>query len=87
MNKKNIQIEIVVALACTILIVIGDGLYRHFGKGLTITDAFRQVLWAYGTLFTLISIAFGAIMIVYIVSRIVIRKKDRLGKGNSNNKA
>lgn len=86
MNKKNIQSEIVIALACTILVVVGDGIYRHFGKGLTITDAFWQILWTYGILFILISIVFGVIMIIYFVSRMTVRKKDKFGKGDSNNK-
>lgn len=86
MKKNTLVMEISVYLGCFILIALGDGIYRHFSKGLSIADAFRQVLLAYGTLFVLIGIVFVVVMLVYFMFRMSTRKKDKVDKGNSNDK-
>lgn len=86
MNKKNVLLEVIIVLSCSILVAIGDAFYRHFGKGLAISDAFRQELIEDGTLFFLIAIVFIVAVFIYAVSRMIARKKDKLDKGNSNDK-
>jgi len=86
MKKNTLIINLSIYLSCFILTVLGDGIYRHFGKGLTITDAFWQVLWAYGTMVVFGTILFAVITFIYFVSRMITKKKDKQSDDNSKNK-
>ncbi len=75
--KKDSLIQVGIFFGFALLIALGDGIYRHFSKGIPAFVAFHQVWIEYGTLFIMIAVAAIMVILAYGIWVKFFRRKRK----------